>query len=197
MYASRTGTRRNLAALRDAGWRLLVSARGVWRTEGFRYAIDNGAWTSHQNDEPFDVSAFVGVVDLLGCGADWIALPDIVGGGLRSLDFSLQWIDRIPGRRLIPVQDGMKSGDVRPFLSEAVGIFLGGTTDWKLQTMREWGRLSRSTGCHFHVGRVNSRRRIRMCIEAGAHSCDGTAASRYAVELPKLAAESKQQGFVW
>ena len=33
-YASRTGTRRNLAALRGANWRLLVSATGVHRTEG-------------------------------------------------------------------------------------------------------------------------------------------------------------------
>jgi hypothetical protein len=37
-YASRTGTRRNLDALRERGWRLLVSASGVLRTEGFRYA---------------------------------------------------------------------------------------------------------------------------------------------------------------
>jgi hypothetical protein len=42
-YASRTGTRRNLAALRDAGWRLLVSAEAELRTEGMRYALDNGA----------------------------------------------------------------------------------------------------------------------------------------------------------
>lgn len=33
-YASRTGTRRNLAALREADWRLLVSARGVLRIVG-------------------------------------------------------------------------------------------------------------------------------------------------------------------
>lgn len=36
-YASRTGTRRNLAALRAAGWRLLVSATGVHRDEGFPF----------------------------------------------------------------------------------------------------------------------------------------------------------------
>jgi hypothetical protein len=39
MYASRTGTRRNLAALRAAGWRLLVSATGVHRHEGFCYML--------------------------------------------------------------------------------------------------------------------------------------------------------------
>lgn len=43
-YASRTGNKRNLAALRNANWRLLVSAKGELRTEGMRYALDNGAW---------------------------------------------------------------------------------------------------------------------------------------------------------
>ena len=36
-YASRTGTKRNLDALRAAGWRLLISATGVHRDEGFPF----------------------------------------------------------------------------------------------------------------------------------------------------------------
>lgn len=58
-YASRTGTRRNLDALRGAGWRLLVSATGVHRHEGFRYAIDNGAWTAYQAGTLWNESAFL------------------------------------------------------------------------------------------------------------------------------------------
>jgi hypothetical protein len=57
-YASRTGTRRNLDALRNAEWRLMVSTRGVLRTEGFSYALDNGAWTSFQRGEPSHAAAF-------------------------------------------------------------------------------------------------------------------------------------------
>ena len=197
MYASRTGTRRNLDALRGAGWRLLVSARGAWRTEGFPYAIDNGAWTSYQKGEPFDEGAFRGCVDALGEGADWIVLPDIVAGGLRSLEYSLKWIDRITGPRLIAVQDGMVPADVSSLLGPEVGIFLGGSTEWKLTTMRAWGQLARSAGCIYHVARVNTHRRIRMCIEAGAHSCDGTSVTRFAVNLPGLDAASRQTGFVW
>ncbi len=86
-YASRTGTRRNLAALRDAGWRLMVSARGVLRTEGFPYGLDNGAWTAFQRDEPFDVDhaellrsvrALRGMVILCGYPSELYdrALPD-------------------------------------------------------------------------------------------------------------------------
>lgn len=57
-YASRTGTKRNLAGLRGAGWRLLVSATGILRHEGFQYALDNGAWTAFQKGVPFDEQKF-------------------------------------------------------------------------------------------------------------------------------------------
>lgn len=131
-YASRTGTRRNLDALARAGWRLLVSAKGEHRAEGMRYAIDNGAWTAYQRGEPFDESAFLAVVDKLGERADWIVLPDIVLGGLGSLDFSLRWMERLrgmPSQLLIAVQNGMQLQDVAPYLSPVVGIFIGGSTE--------------------------------------------------------------------
>jgi len=115
-YASRTGTRRNLAALDDAEWRLLVSAKGVLRTEGMRYAIDNGAWTAFQQQQPFDEPAFLVAIERLGEGADWIVLPDIVEGGLASLDYSLKWKERLrgmPSQLLIAVQDGMSIEQVQ------------------------------------------------------------------------------------
>lgn len=187
-YASRTGTRRNLAALHDAGWRILVSARGVLRSEGFRYALDNGAWTAFTQGEPFDVAAFEKALDLMGAEADWVASPDIVGGGMRSLELSESWLPRLIDARLvlIPVQDGLTASDVRPLLGNRVGIFLGGSTEWKLATMREWGELAREVGCYYHVARVNTRRRIEMCSEAGATSFDGSSASRFAASLPRL-----------
>lgn len=57
-YASHTGTRRNLDALRAAGWRLMASTRGVLRTKGYRYALDNGEWTSFPRSEPLHAAAF-------------------------------------------------------------------------------------------------------------------------------------------
>lgn len=198
-YASRTGTRRNLAALRDAGWRILVSARGVLRNEGFRYALDNGAWTAFTQGEPFDVAAFEKALDLMGAEADWVASPDIVGGGMRSLELSESWLPRLIDARLvlIPVQDGLTASDVRPLLGNRVGIFLGGSTEWKLATMREWGELAREVGCYYHVARVNTRRRIEMCSEAGATSFDGSSASRFAASLPRLERARCQPSLFW
>lgn len=196
MYASRTGTKRNLKVLRDAGWRLLISATGVWRTEGFKYCLDNGAWTAYQQGRRFDNEKFAGVVKKFGVDADFTMAPDIVGGGMESLSMSLWWLPELltlTPRVLIPVQDGMRERDIRPHLSERVGIAIGGTTDWKEYSMRNWGRLSMETGSYLHVLRVNSIRRIRLCQDAGAHSCDGTSVTRFAKTLPRLDNANRQQ----
>ena len=201
-YASRTGTRRNLAALREHGWRLMVSATGVWRDEGFRYAIDNGAWTAYQQDRPFDSTAFRGLVEKMGKGADFVVIPDIVAAGPDSLDFSLTWIpyleSKLPGvRLLLAVQDGMTPRHVEHVVCSRIGVFAGGTTDWKLNTMPMWGELCRSRGAYFHVGRVNTRRRIRHCYECDAHSFDGTSVTRFASTIHKLDAERHSVPFYY
>lgn len=197
-YASRTGTRRNLAALRDAGWRLLVSARGVHRTEGFPYALDNGAWSAYQKGEAFDVAAFVLAYERLGAGADWVVAPDQVAAGLASLELTLEWLPQLRDARmvLIAVQDGIEATDVRPYLGARVGLFLGGSTEWKLRTARAWGALAREVGCYYHFARVNSAKRIRLAQDVGAHSFDGTAATRFAVNVPRLT-NATRQGYLF
>ena len=194
-YASRTGTRRNLSAMRKAGWRLIVSPTGVLRNEGMKYALDNGAWTYFQQGRSFDDRAFMFAVEKMGEGADWIVLPDIVAGGKRSLDFSLAWLDRLRGLPtpvLIAVQNGMELDDVRDFLGPHVGIFVGGDTQWKEQTAVGWGKLARRRNCHLHVGRVNSIRRIAICAAAGATSYDGSSVSRFATTIAPLDKATRQ-----
>jgi hypothetical protein len=140
-YASRTGTRRNLAALRAAGWRLMISAKGVLRTEGFPYALDNGAWHAHAQGVDFDEEAFLRAWGLLARGADFAVLPDVVAGGLASLAFSARWrarLDPAPCRLMLAVQDGMSPGDISPLVGPACGIFVGGSTEWKVRTMIQW-----------------------------------------------------------
>lgn len=199
-YASRTGTRRNLDALRQAGWRLMVSAKGVHRHEGFKYALDNGAWHSFQNKLPFDAKAFLEAYSKLGEGADFVVLPDIVAGGERSLDYSLEWREYLGTPicpQLLAVQDGMIPSRLWPLLGRQLGIFLGGTTEWKEGTMIEWGKTAKLTRSYFHVGRVNTVRRIRLCHAVRADSFDGSSVSRYVVTLPALERARQQGGFQW
>jgi hypothetical protein len=194
-YASRTGTRRNLEAMSNAGWRLILSPAGVLRTEGFGYSLDNGAWSCFQQNKPFDDRAFMRAVEKVGEAADWIVLPDIVLGGMRSLDLSLAWLERLRGLPtpvLIAVQNEMHPDDVRSLLSPNVGIFIGGDTAWKEATAVEWGRVARKRNCYLHVGRVNSARRIAICAAAGADSYDGSSASRFACTVAPLDKATRQ-----
>ena len=197
-YASRTGTRRTLQALQKAGWRLLVSARGVLRSEGFPYALDNGAWTAFQRGEPFDVRAFSKAVEWGGHDADWLILPDIVAAGLDSLAFSMEWAPRLAGvcPLMLAVQDGMTVADIAPIVGKDIGIALGGSTEWKERTARSWGALACRTGARFHVLRVNTARRIRICQDAGAHSFDGSSVSRFVKTLPMLDAARRQTSLI-
>jgi hypothetical protein len=199
-YASRTGTVRNLRALADHGWRLLVSAEGEHRTEGFaQYAIDNGAWSAFAQGRPFNEASFGALLRSHGAGADWTVLPDIVAGGLPSLEMSLRWMRRVldeTPRALLAVQDGMVDADVRAFIGPRVGIFVGGSTAWKLDTLRAWGALARELGAWCHVGRVNTARRIRACTMGGATSFDGTSATRFASTIPLLD-HARRQPSLW
>ena len=202
-YASRTGTTASLAILRDRGWRIMVSARGPLRHEGFPYALDNGAWTAHERGEPFSVPHFDRALDLLGADADFVVAPDVVAGGPASLEFSLSWLPRLAACRLVllAVQDGMTPDLVRPHLGPRVGIFVGGTTDdgpdggWKLRTLPDWARLARGAGAYLHVGRVNTHKRVLACSAAGADSFDGSNASRFALaKVPGLERARRQRG---
>ncbi len=162
------------------------------------YALDNGAWGCHQRGVPFDEEGFLRLLDLYGKNADWIVVPDIVAGGLASLDFSLGWVDRVRavGSPLLAVQDGMVPDDVRHMVGPEFGLFLGGSTDWKLGTMRAWGDLAAERHAYFHVARVNSVKRIVLCQDAGAHSYDGTSVTRFSVNIRKLD-NARRQGHLF
>jgi hypothetical protein len=199
-YASRTGTRRNLEALRRAGWRLMVSAKGVLRHEGFRYALDNGAWHAFANRLPFDEKAFLAAFDKLGKGADFVVLPDIVTGAERSLAFSMKWAHELDQScpQVLAVQDGMSAEMIAPLVGPMRGIFVGGSDEFKEKTLPIWGELARCRQAYLHVGRVNTRRRIFLCEAAGADSFDGSGPSRFLNELGYLDDARKQRDlFQW
>ena len=194
-YASNTRTARNLAALALHGWRILLTPDNPNPPAGFRYGIDNGAWKAFNQGQPFDEIAFRSLLRLRGEQADFVVIPDLVAEGERSFHYSLTWLSRMAhvSTPLLAVQDGMTPGSVRAFLASdpRIGIFLGGSTEWKLSQIRDWGVFAAELGRHYHVGRVNTGRRIRLCEEAGALSFDGTSATVFSCTLPAL--ESARQ----
>jgi hypothetical protein len=195
-YASNTGTKRNLEALRKAGWRIMLTPDNPTPREALPYAIDNGAWKAFQQNQPFDAEAFSSLVEKHGGAADFVVIPDIVAGGNKSLRFSLEWLPKLRHLRkvLLPVQDGMDMGAVAEVIRQwpGCGIFLGGSTEWKLQNIYTCGIMAVALKCYYHVGRVNTVRRIRRCWQAGADSFDGTSATKYCCTLPKLESARQQ-----
>lgn len=194
-YASRTGTKRNLDALRAAGWGLFVAAAGVHRNEGMRFKIDNSAFSVWNGVLTQDdaIARFERLLDKLGRDplCEGIIAPDIVNGGMASWRLSLDWIDRLLGygpRVYLPVQPGIAPSTVAPLLGARVGVFVGGDSGWKESTAATWARLARERGAMCHVGRVNSLRRLLIVKAAGAHSFDGSGPSRFAKALEEMEA---------
>jgi hypothetical protein len=195
-YATSTRTRRNVAALAAAGWRLFLTPE-IQTHHGLPYALDNGAWGAYRRGVPWDGAAFGQLLAELGAGADFVVLPDVVGDGHRSLARSIAWLPTVGAvnpRVLLPVQDGMTAVEVVPVLAALFGLFVGGTTEWKVSTLPRWAALARHHGKYLHIARVNTARRIRLCQMAGAHSFDGTSVTRYAVTLPELDEARRQEG---
>jgi hypothetical protein len=180
--------------LKAAGWRFIIEPTWNWNHYGMQYALDNGAWHAFKNSKMWDRDRFQALVKEKGDCADWIVAPDIVEGGLQSLERSLSWLDRLPGMTLLAMQDGIRPKHVRQYLSPMVGLFIGGSTEWKLATLPLWGQLARETGCYLHVGRVNTSTRIKQCQLAGAHSFDGSSAATFCRDkLPRLDKARRQR----
>lgn len=194
-YFSRTGTKKNLAELASRGWGILVSRAGRWNRQGFKlWVADNGAWSDFTAEQPFDVEAFCLFLDWVAVQDDppqWLVLPDVVGKREESLALSLEWLERIradPRFEAIPlllaVQDGMTEEDVRPFIGRIVGLFVGGSTEWKRATRKKWCDFAHSwAGGICHVARVNSEDHVDQCGRDGADSFDGSGVSRFFVTI--------------
>lgn len=201
-YATLTGTKANLAEMHAHGLRLLVGPDQLDRhlsVPPFAWALDNGAWGCFQRGVSFDGDAFREAMKRWGPGADFVICPDIVGGGLESLSFSVGWADEVRQTTQRPlylaVQDGMDAPAVLAVLEWFDGLFVGGSTTWKEATMHTWGELAKERDIPLHVGRVNTDRRLRMAIDAGASSVDGTSPTRFScntARLAKVASEPQQ-----
>jgi hypothetical protein len=113
----------------------------------------------------------------------------VVGDAARTRELFVVWAPRVRayGYPLAYVlQDGV---DVLPW-HEVDAVFVGGTTEFKLSaTARRCVHEAKMRGKWVHMGRVNSRRRLREAEAMGVDSVDGTYVSRWPkVGLPRMTA---------
>jgi hypothetical protein len=109
---------------------------------------------------------------------DFFVVPDIVAGGRASLAFSAEWrfLFDDADRPYLAVQNGMETSEVADVLvaERYAGIFVGGDTDWKLETGAAWVELAHRLGLKCHVGRCGPPDRVAWAQAIGADSIDSS-----------------------
>lgn len=156
-----------------------------WAANEVPMALDNGAFSCYQNGYPFMSRVFEDTLNAcykLKLKLNLIVCPDIVAGGLRSLDFSVMWASGLlvgcPNLALA-VQDGMEPIHVSRVDHELFSwIFIGGTVDWKWETAQEWIDWAHKHGKRCHIGRCGTAADMISAHNMGADSCDSTSLIR-------------------
>jgi len=140
--------------------------------------LDNGAWMAHKQGKTLNEDKFIRCLYQHHERVSWYVLPDIVEGGLRSLSLSFHWLEELRWAQAEPalaVQDGIQPEHLDNL---PVNIFIGGSTRYKERSMKMWADYAHKHGKFCHVGRVNTRRRMRICMRAYVDSFDGSGAAQ-------------------
>ena len=149
------------------------------RHRKFNYtAVDNGAFGCFKSGKPFNDLLFlenVKRINQLNLKPLFIVCPDIVAGGLESLEFSLSWRDRIDYDSIaFVVQDGMEFKHIKPIIEEYQYLFVGGSVKWKWATAEGWVKFSHDNGKPCHIGQCGKLWMLRAAKRFKADSVDST-----------------------
>lgn len=156
----------------------LVQPRSWWTPDGsVPWAADNDAFNE------FHAERFEAMLDRLAGVPNcmWVAAPDVVGDADATLAMFDQWQPVIAARGFpvaLVLQDGMTVADVS--WDQIDAVFVGGSTEWKMSAAAHTIVIeARRRGLRVHMGRVNTRRRIKLAKSWGCDSVDGTASARF------------------
>ena len=139
------------------------------------WGFDNGAYIWWKKGLDFQMSIYTHRLSrAMYMGVPYIAvLPDIVGEGIKSLEFSLAWHKKLPAHYpwYLAVQDGMTEEMIEPVIGDFKGIFLGGTDDFK-ETDYKWCKFAHKHNKLFHYGRAGTLKKIKRAYDIGSDSLD-------------------------
>ena len=148
-------------------------------------ALDNGAFVAYKKGYPFPEKVFLNTLDKcykLNIPLDFIVCPDIIAGGEKSLNFSIEWatgrLKTAPSLALV-VQDGMTAHMIDAYvLSLFECIFVGGTVEWKWKTADGWVKFAHASNKKCHIGQVGQKRYLSFAKHIQADSVDSTSIAR-------------------
>lgn len=179
IFLGHTSSHKILARLETLGWGRFWCYHNQFNPfPGEQWGLDNGAYAAWQNDTPWDAAAFIDkaqrAAEMDGCVL--AVLPDMVGQGERSLDFSLEWLAKLPKLPwYLAVQDGMELqplwGRLLDNLDGIDGLFLGGTKRFKLTAMN-WRMTADMMGKRLHYARCSTPAVLQHAMNCNVDSVD-------------------------
>lgn len=140
---------------------------------GLPFAADNDCFNG------LDPYAYRRMVKGLPKGALFVTVPDVVGDHAATLRRWKVWEPLVSARHrpAFVLQDGCEQWQQVP---DCPAVFIGGTTGYKLgDAAARLTREAKLRGIWVHMGRVNTRRRIRYAKSIGCDSIDGTGFSMF------------------
>jgi len=157
--------------------------RGPW--PWFPYALDNGAFACWEpKDNSFDEARWRGVenewhrlifwAQSAAVQPRWAIVPDVPGDAIATLERWQRFAPDLKFPLALAVQDGMTVEQVRALSPAPAVIAVGGSTEWKWETVEKWARAFPRV----HLLRCNSPARLYDLEEMGVESCDGTGWNR-------------------
>ncbi len=170
-----TATLARLRQSRHLGVLVVPRAMGAIRL-GLPTAADNGAFSK------FEPELYVRMLDkLAGRPVAWVTSPDAWGDARHTRELFSEWAPEIAARDLpiaYVIQDGQRVEDV-PW-DRIAAIFIGGTDPFRYgDGLREIVAQAKRLGKLIHLGRVNTKTRIRWAQSLGCDSVDGSSFSRF------------------
>jgi len=153
------------------------SAVARWK----HWAADNGCYAK---GDDFDPKAWLSWLEALApehrSRCLFATAPDVVGDAVETLLRSLPYLAKVRAMgypAAFVAQDGSeKDPDNLVPWDDVDVLFLGGTTEWKLDHYKG-GRLAFEAlrrGRRVHMGRVNSKKRLDIADLFGCATADGT-----------------------
>jgi len=181
-YWGNVGSNEVIEYMQEHNHRTLITSPH-YRFPRTEYSLDNGAFSDWKHNREFRSEEFLEFLEKyeqIGKRPEWVAIPDRVTEGNISLEFSISWIDKIPDyfdRLLLVVQDGMDRDRVSQVLEDydrVIGLFIGGSKRWKIDTAEDWVELAHKHNGICHIGRIGRWNEIMWAERIGADSIDST-----------------------
>lgn len=156
---------------------MTTPAQGNVIPDGAEYACDNGKFGKGWPGADAWFDWLTRTVDRYGADRClWAVAPDVPFDAAGTLSESLPWLARIRALGIpaaFAAQDGCDHLGI-PWDDFDV-LFLAGSTEWKIGPVAErLAREAKARGKQIHMGRVNSRLRLRTAEWFGCDSADGT-----------------------